>query len=1251
MSGIFEVTGEDIKLLSDKQLTMLALKLLRLEADKNGIPRSCVSGTLLINAGDGGIDAHIKWDGVPEKTDWIPSQHTILQCKATKMSKANCTKEFQKNKTGAIKPLIDELFKTEGCYILFTGEQCTATMVRDRVDGFNESLKNAGKGYADTAKIEVYDAQKIAEWTNTFVAAVVFVSEMIGKSLPIDVKTWSEWKQSEENTHLKFVPDERRSNAIRDLRTLLSEQQTCARIIGLSGLGKTRLALEVCRDDPSGGFSLSNRVVYLDATYVHPYIPGYIQNWVRNGCEGLIVVDNCELSLHKRIKREVMRQDSKLSLVTLDYNLDEDRDIPGIKLERMNSEYIKKMLEPCYGGNISDLDRIVEFAQGFPQMAVLLSDARLKDVKDMGRLNDQDLLERMLWGGRDENELDLKVLKACSLFDRFGLDDEVSYEFKFIVDTIIGGVDFDDCYECIKKFEERGIIDRRGRYVQVVPKPLAIHLAANWWERKPPRMHESIIDTLMPGQLEESFCKQISKLDFLPKVKKFTENLCGEQGPFGQAEVILSKRGSMFFRALVEVSPAATSEALFRILKIMSESELLEITGDVRRNLVWALEKLCFHSASFEKSVKCLLWLAASENESWSNNATGHFLQLFKIFGSGTEATPEQRLTVIDNALESTSDAIRNLAVRALDSALCTYSGIRIIGAEYQGSGKPLSEWRPKIWKEVFDYLEASLERLTTVVLQSDDLSSLAKESIASHIRDLVGSGRLDVLDEAILSIVNADGPLWPKAIESINDTLDYDSEKMPSEGIIKLNEWVKLLTPDSIKDRITLYITNPHYQHTKGEDGEYIDIAAANAESLAGELSINLSDLTGYIDQLLTDSHRMASLFGRALVVSAHSWSPLLEESISYVKDHDNVNISFLLGLMAGVYEIDSYQWENYVSQFMNSKKLTPYYAKVVCTGKISDAHLANVLKLINSNLLDVKEANVFAYGRALDKFDPSVICKFVSSIKEFNADADWTAFDIIYMYCHGNDERWKACHDEFCEILVSVNLDKEQKDYYHWKSATEKLLNLGDVYFAKAISQKIINNCTDKLDYSTLLHCVKPVVRVLFKNYGYDVWPIFARAIKTSDEILEYRLSQLLTSGTGFDRKELCLLSELPEEVLHKWCKDEVEIAPEFVAQSATVLLADGDDYKISSLAQYIIDEFGDDKNVLNALSINISSFSWSGSVVPYYRKEIAALSNLKKHDKPSVREWAHKRISSLERIIEKELQRDSESEWGLY
>jgi len=81
------------------------------------------------------------------------------------------------------------------------------------------------------------------------------------------------------------------------------------------------------------------------------------------------------------------------------------------------------------------------------------------------------------------------------------------------------------------------------------------------------------------------------------------------------------------------------------------------------------------------------------------------------------------------------------------------------------------------------------------------------------------------------------------------------------------------------------------------------------------------------------------------------------------------------------------------------------------------------------------------------------------------------------------------------------------------------------------------------------------------------------------------------------------------------------------------------------------FLINNFGDNEQVLSSLSSNLSSFGWSGSMVPYLQKETAALKTLIDHKNTNVQNWVKRRLAYLSRSIEQESLRDDEHDWGIY
>ena len=111
-------------------------------------------------------------------------------------------------------------------------------------------------------------------------------------------------------------------------------------------------------------------------------------------------------------------------------------------------------------------------------------------------------------------------------------------------------------------FKEKELINCTGSLARIVPKPLALNLAMEWWNTSTFDRQSEIVSKL-PARLQESFCNQIKYLDSSINVQSFVENFCAANHPFGQAELLLSKQGSRLFRALVEVSPTVTNNQLY----------------------------------------------------------------------------------------------------------------------------------------------------------------------------------------------------------------------------------------------------------------------------------------------------------------------------------------------------------------------------------------------------------------------------------------------------------------------------------------------------------------------------------------------------------------------------------------------------------------------------------------------------------------------------------------------------------------
>jgi peptidoglycan/xylan/chitin deacetylase (PgdA/CDA1 family) len=108
---------------------------------------------------------------------------------------------------------------------------------------------------------------------------------------------------------------------------------------------------------------------------------------------------------------------------------------------------------------------------------------------------------------------------------------------------------------------------------------------------------------------------------------------------------------------------------------------------------------------------------------------------------------------------------------------------------------------------------------------------------------------------------------------------------------------------------------------------------------------------------------------------------------------------------------------------------------------------------------------------------------------------------------------------------------------------------------------------------------------------------------------------------------------------------------MAPAILARVMPLFRREGENWTWQPLARSIIDRYGQQRAVLSAITANLGSFSWSGSLVPYFERQIQPLEQLRIHHIPEVRRWAGEQLRYLRQQIGWENARDNEHELGLF
>ena len=208
------------------------------------------------------------------------------------------------------------------------------------------------------------------------------------------------------------------------------------------------------------------------------------------------------------------------------------------------------------------------------------------------------------------------------------------------------------------------------------------------------------------NDLREAFCRQIASFpalrdsyqgeggdpsgedDFSLLLKETTEKLISSEGLFGHPKALNTEWGSSCFFYLAKLCPKAALRTLENVLGGKSpegfKNPLAKLTQapdsqdfvvrESQKNGIWVLQALSARKKFYDRSIRLLLKFALAEQgeESILQYAMPIFTGHFQLFGSGTEAGPDQKFRIIREIIRSPKPTFqeKSVALKALGEAL-----------------------------------------------------------------------------------------------------------------------------------------------------------------------------------------------------------------------------------------------------------------------------------------------------------------------------------------------------------------------------------------------------------------------------------------------------------------------------------------------------------------------------------------------------------------------------------------------------
>lgn len=1082
------------------------------------------------------------------------------------------------------------------------------------------------------------------------------------------LSAWSEWESLTNTTQKYYIND-----VIKDITNKIvngvSNPNESIRLIGLSGLGKTRILLETFRcieaDDES--VLLNGRVLYLNCNY-HPQADyqSIFSKLAKEKEDRIVILDNCSRTLHRQLLHFINNVSNIISLITIDSNpeeLEQDK-INGVNYIQIKKEDLSSVVDDILNEELSILgkdkvEKIKEFSQGIPLMAVLLGDSLKNGEEFIGRLGDKELLNKLL-GAKGTNAEFRKVLLSCSMFHYFGFEEELRPQLEFIATnkdiTSLNGegqVIINTFDEVCDHYLKREIFEKRGRFLSMRPFPLSMSLAQEWLELCNPerlvRVITSIANLQEPHRknLSEALAEQMKFLGYNDKALLVIDNIVGPNCPFDNAEVLNTELGSRLFRSFVEVNPVAISNNLTRLFSLKSKDELLSVK-EGRRNLVWVLEKLCFDKRTFAESIKVLYSFAVAENETWSNNATGQLIQLFNIQLAGTEVDLGERWKIIEWGLNKKDKEYKNLALRAMATGLSFGHATRMIGAEVQGS-KRLVDYVPTT-KAVVEYWNNILSKLFEFITSKDENAALASDTIANSIRGICRARLADVILPYVEKVIKFKENDWDSGINSLKQVRKYDKGFLTVSQQELINKMISSLTKT---DFLSRYLTLSKAYHLEEDESYSSDKVIGALEKLADEFIASKLSWEKYFPVFYEHQQVYSYYFGKRLY-------ELIKDDNEKIADFINLSIETITSIekekrniivLGGfINESTKEIKENFYDKIFNSELdyLLFYFISINPVGK---DYFNTLFTLVDTKRCNVSDFGVVSHGRALENMILSELKLFSQKMFAYGEDGYAIIFDLFFNLGYHNKELKNSLIPIFEECIIKLGMNKKhigQLDGYRWTRIV--CLILGDsskVEFARFINNSIIDSISFENSYH-LDNYVQDIYEVLLKEHFNTIWPELSDALLSKDEsyIKFYGLKHIIGSHIGGVGRSIGVLFVGNIDMIFEWCKANCPLAPSRLAELVPIFNNDNQDYsEWHPIALRLIDEYGQFEDVLSNLGSNMGTFSWTGSLVPYLESKKKLFSTIKNHSINEVSIWANKYLQYLDDEIKRERIRDEE------
>jgi len=1254
---MLEVTGDDIAALSDEDLRALVGQLCEAELRRRNLPPSAVTWGGNQTAADGGLDVRVALASTTNIEGFVPRPNTGFQVKKQDMPRKAILDEMKPR--GILRPVIVELANASGAYVIVSSTGSTSdSALKNRKQAMLEALK--GVAGAASLALDFYDRGRIATWVRDHAGVIPWVRSRIGKAIP-GWQGYGSWSHAPEGVEPAYLVDDAArirtghkdegdglsaTEGINRIRDVLRVPGHVVRLVGLSGVGKTRL-VEALFDPTIGANSLApSLAIYTDvAEGPNPQPTGLASDLIAGRTSAILVIDNCPPDIHRRLSDVARSAGTTVSVITVEYDIREDQPegTDVFALDTSSLSLIETLVSKRSPG-LSQVDArtIAEFSGGNPRIALALAGTVAKNETVAG-LSDEELLRRLIWQRHAPDVSLWSIAQVCSLVYSFEGENISGDGAELPILAALVGKSPEEVFSAAAELKRRYLLQARGPWRAVLPHAVANRLAAIALQNISPATLNAGFIEKASGRLLQSFSRRLGYLDGSKEARAIVQSWLVPGGLLADVANLNELRRAMFAN-VAPVVPDRILSALQSVLGEADEATLRECT-----HFVPLLRSLAYDAAHFEGSVSLLVKFARFQHEDRSDASAKIIESLFYVVFSGTHAPLAMRLGVVDGLLRSADPVVRDLGVKALQAMLQTNGFSTVYGFEFGARSRDYG-YHPRTGRDWRDWFAAVLKFAEPFALSESPMAEPVRNAIAHEFRGLwTNSGLADDLER--LSRAVATQQFWREGWIAARQTRIYDGKGLAPEVAERLEALEAFLRPKDLIDKVRGLVLGSNSDRLDLDDFDDLDgqgyekataRAAAAIDNLGRDVAIDEGAFKVLLPELMAGGDKVIG-FGSGFAAAVEQPRDMWNAMVAQMASMEKPSVELLCGFLAGLQKQDSVLTDTLLDEGVVDPTLAEWLPVLQAYVVIDGHGVSRLLRALERGTAPIWRFRILASGRICDVLSGADLKRLVLAIAT-RPGGMRVAVHILSMRLHSDHIDKRTSAPEIAEAGRALLATYE----FHRKDGTDTSddYDLGKIILAsladnegKAIAQRLCRKLMTAVErYEVSAHDHDELMAALFQVHPIRVLD----ELFSGDQESQNDGVRLLRDSLRFRKNPMSVVSD---DVIIGWC--DCDPKTRYPLAAAVALLfkrpADQAPHEWTSLTRQLLLKAPDPEAVLKEIVRRLHPTGWSGSLATKLESRLKLLEQLDLGAVPAVAGAFDAAKTTLTRWIEKERRRE--------